>query len=85
MEKEMEDQIKATDFLVETGNPERLDDTLQALPMMHAFVVGRGVPGDIAYREGYPVVRVFGDTGFFKFAVENQGYCKIIKQLEQLV
>ncbi len=78
-------RTKATDFLVETGNPERLDDTLQALPMMRAFVVGRGVPGGIAKKDGYPVVRVFGDTGFFKFAVEHQGYCKIIKQLEELV
>jgi hypothetical protein len=81
----MDDQIKAIDFLVETGNPERLDDTLQALPMMHAFVVGRGVPGGIVQRDGGYVVRVFGDPGFFKFAVEHQGYCKIIKQLDELV
>lgn len=81
----MDSQIKATDFLVETGNPERLDDTLQALPMMRASVVGRGVPGGIAIREGYPVVRVLGDTGFFKFAMEQQGYCKIIRQLDETI
>jgi hypothetical protein len=77
--------ITATDFLVETGNPEALDNTLQALPMMRAFVVGRGVPGGIVKHEGYHVVRVFGDTGFFKFACEQQGYCKVIRQLEELV
>jgi hypothetical protein len=81
----MEDLIGATDFLVETGNPERLDDTLQQLPNMHAFVVGRGVPGGIVRRDGGYVVRVFGDTGWFKFAVEHKGYCKIIKQLDELV
>lgn len=71
-----------TDFLVETKNPERLDDTLQQLPM-NAFVVGRGVPGGILYIDGYPVVRVFGNPGFFKFAVESQGYCKIVRKLER--
>lgn len=81
----MKDITEATDFLVETGNPERLDDTFQQLPMMRAFVVGRGVPGGIVEREGGYVVRVFGDTGFFKFACEQQGYCRIIKQLDQLV
>ena len=81
----MSDITQATDFLVETGNAEKLDDTLQALPMMRAFVVGRGVPGGITKKDGYNVVRVFGDTGFFKFAVEHQGYCKIIKQLDELV
>lgn len=81
----MKDITEATDFLVETGNPTYLDDTLQQLPNMHAFVVGRGVPGGFAMREGYNVVRVFGDTSWFKFAVEHQGYCKIIKQLDQTI
>ena len=79
------DNMKATDFLVEVGNPEYLDDTLQQLPMMRAFVVGRGVPGGIVRHEGYPVVRVFGDTGFFVFAMEQQGYCKVIRQLDSIL
>ncbi len=79
------ENIQVADFLVETGNPEYLDDTLQALPMTRAAVVGRGVPGGIIKRDGGYVVRVFGDPGFFKFACEQQGYCKIIKQLEELV
>jgi hypothetical protein len=78
-------QIEATDFLMESANPEALDDALQSLPMMLARVIGRGLPEGIAYREGYPVVRVFGDIGFFKFAMESQGYCKIIKQLEEII
>ncbi len=81
----MDDQIKVADFLVETGNPLALEDTLQHLPNMHARVVGRGVLGGIVKQEGYYVVRVFGDPGWFKFAVEQQGYCKIIKQLDELV
>ena len=81
----MQDNIEATDFLVETGNPEYLDDTLQQLPNMYARVVGRGVTGGIVKREGGYVVRVFGDTGWFKFAVEQQGYCKIIRQLDKTI
>ena len=71
------------DILVESANPERLDDTLQQLPAMHAFVLGRGVPGGIKLIDGNPVVRVFGNPSFFKFAVEKQGYCKIILELEK--
>jgi hypothetical protein len=76
---------KATDFLVEVKNPEMLDDTLQQMPMITARVVGRGVPGGIVKHDGYPVVRVFGDTGFFRFAMEQQGYCKVIRQLENTI
>jgi hypothetical protein len=79
------DAIQATDFLVETNNPTYLDDTLQQLPNMNAFVVGRGVPGGFAMREGYNVVRVFGSTSWFEYAVTHQGYCKIIKKLDDLI
>lgn len=81
----MSSLTQATDFLVQTGNPEMLDDTLAQLPGMYARVIGRTTPGGIQYKEGYPVVRVFGDTGWFRFAMEQQGYCKIIRQLEELV
>lgn len=79
----MEDITQHTDFLVESGNPEYLDDTLQQLPMMRAYVLGRGLPGGIMKREGYPIVRVFGDTKWFKYAVGQQGYCRIIKEIER--
>ncbi len=77
----MENQIDFTDFLVESSNPERLHDMLQELPLLRAFILGRGTPSGIIYRDGYPIVRVFGSTALFKRAVETQGYCKIIRQL----
>jgi len=83
--KEDSMQIPVTDFLVETKNPEMLDDTLQHLPLLTARVLGRGTPGGITVHEGLTVVRVFGDAGFFRFAMEQQGYCKIRKQLDQLL
>lgn len=76
-------QMEYHDFVVETGNPEGLDDTLQRLPMARARVIGRGVPGGIQLVDGKPVVRVIGDPGFFKFACEHQGYCKVIRELEK--
>jgi hypothetical protein len=80
----MSDQVPFTYFLVEAENPERLDDTLQGLPQMRARVVGRGTPSGILYIEGHPVVKVFGDASWFERAVETQGYCKLIKQVEGL-
>jgi hypothetical protein len=76
--------IEATDFLVETANPDYLDSTLQQLPGAQVLV-GGGMPGGYVKREGYYVMRVFGDPGFIKFACEAQGYCKIVRQLEQTV
>lgn len=66
-----------TDFLVETSAPDSLDDTLQQLPG-HMAVLGRGMPSGYARKGEYYVVRVFGHPGFFKFAMESQGYCKVI-------
>jgi hypothetical protein len=79
----MADQ-ETTDFLVDTGSPELLDDTLHQIPNMHAVVLGRGTSSGVIIIEGYYVVRVLGDTGWFRFAVEGQGYCKIIRQLDNL-
>jgi len=79
------DMTQAIDFLVKTENPERLDDTLQQLPGMHAFVVGRGMPGGCMQRDGCYVVRVFGPTNWFEYAVMQQGYCTIVKKLDKLV
>jgi hypothetical protein len=77
------DPTQYTDFLVECADPVRLDDTLQSLPNMAAFVCGRGVPGGISLTDGCPTVRVFGDTSWFRFAVEHQGYCKIIREVKE--
>lgn len=73
---------EATDFLVDVGNPKALDETLQALPGVNAFVVGTPEP---IRENGHYVVRVFGDPFFFKFAVENQGYCTIIRERGDLL
>lgn len=67
----------ATDFLVETNNPEMLDATLQ---QMGAVLIGGGMPGGFVKRDGYYVMRVLGNAGYVKFACEHQGYCKIIRE-----
>lgn len=77
----------ATDFLVDTGNPAALDETLRALPGVNAFVVG-GPVGPFARDDGHHIVRVFGDSTaaqMFKFMVENQGYCTIVRERDDLV
>lgn len=73
---------KATDFLVETDNPEYLDKTINSFG---AALVGGGMPGGFVKKEGYYVMRVFGNPGYAKFAIESQGYAKIIKELPELV
>lgn len=76
---------KAVDIIVETGNPEYLDTTLQQLPGCVAVVVGGGTPSGYMKRDGGYVVRCFGGLGFLKFAIGKQGYGKVIKELEELV
>lgn len=67
------------DFLVDVGNPAALDTTLSALPGVVAQVIG-GPDGPFAEEDGHYIVRVFGNPSFFKFACENQGYCKIVRE-----
>lgn len=68
-----------TEFLVETGNPAAFDKTIQSFG---AALVENGTPGDYVQQDGYYVMRVlFVDPGFVKFAIENQGYGKIIKEI----
>lgn len=61
----------ATDLIVRTGNPELLDQTIQQLPGAAAVVDG-SFNGDTCR------VRVFGDPGFMRFAITNQGYGEIV-------
>lgn len=76
----------ATDFLVDVHDAALLDRRLQALPQAHAAVLGGGGRGEnIVRKDGYVVVRVFGDPGFFKFACEQQGYCQIVQELDELL
>ncbi len=71
-----------TDFIVEVASPEALDSTLRQLPGVEAFVVRDDFTHNYItyYGPDRYVVQVLGDAGFFKFAVEKQGYCKIVGQ-----
>lgn len=63
-----------TDLLVRTGSATALDETLQQLPMCQAVVVD----GSWNASESTCTVRVFGDAGFVRFALANQGYGEVI-------
>lgn len=66
--------MTATDLIVTTRNPELLDRTVQRLPLTAAVVVdGSYDPGAGTCR-----VRVFGDPGFLRFAITQQGYGTIV-------
>ena len=80
----MSDQ-PAVDFLVETRSPSGLDKVFEYMQVIRAQVVGLGTPGGVVRVDGYVVVRVFSDPGFFQFACESQGYCRVIRRLEALV
>jgi hypothetical protein len=60
------------ELLVDTPNPEALDQTLQGLG---AVLVGGP---DFVRVDGHYVVRALGDVGFVKFACEAQGYCTVV-------
>ncbi len=57
-----------------------LDETVQQLGP--AVVVGMPNPVMV---DGCYVVRVFGDPGFIKFAITNQGYGEVVRELDELV
>lgn len=68
-----------TDFLIECGNPKAFDQTIQQLG---AAVLCQNDDNSYAKNiDGYYTMRVYGDSGFVIFAIKNQGYGKIIKQL----
>jgi len=71
---------EATDILVRTASPEVLDRTVQQLGP--AVVVGAP---DYVQVDGCYAVRVFGDPGFIKFAITNQGYGEVVRELEELL
>jgi phage terminase large subunit-like protein len=75
--------IKVGDILVRTNNVAALDQTLQLLdvPTMKAAVV-KDKQGNYAMDGGYSVVRVQGDFYFFKYACEQQGYCTIVRDVQ---
>lgn len=62
--------MSATDLIVETANPGLLDATVQQLGP--AVVVEGTFDGSTCR------VRVFGDPGYIKFALAQQGYGKVV-------
>jgi len=79
----MNEPNEPKDFLIECGNPEAFDKTIQQLGA--AVLVGGGTEQGYIQKEGYYVMRVFANDGFLKFAIENQGYGKVIKELDELI
>lgn len=73
--------MNTTDFLVETNNPAALDSILQSFG---AVLVGGGGenPRYVKVR-GYYLMRCLGDGGFVKFAVEHQGYAKVVGRADE--
>lgn len=67
------------DFLVDTPNPDALDQTLQSLG---AVLVGGGMPEGYTQIDGHYVMRVLGDPGYVEFACTTQGYCTIVRRLD---
>lgn len=63
------------DLLVDTPSPEALDRTLQ---QMGAVLVGGGTPLGYERVGEHYVVRCLGNPGFIRFAIESQGYAKVI-------
>jgi len=74
----------ATDFLVDTPSPAAVDATLAQLPG-GAVLLQDDTEDGYLRRDGHYVMRVFGDPGFVRFACEQQGYCTIVEQLDELV
>jgi len=65
--------INPTDLIVRTTNPDLLDRTVQQLGA--AVVVEGSFNGDTCR------VRVFGDPGYIKFALANQGYGELVGEV----
>ncbi len=78
----MSDDVQATDILVRTADPGLLDRTVQQLG---PAVVIQGVADPYMQVDGCYIVRVFGDPGFIKFAITNQGYGEVVRELEELL
>lgn len=61
---------QVVDLIVETRNPTALDAVVQQLGP--ACVIESSFNGTTAH------VRCFGNAGFIKFAIDNQGYGKVV-------
>ena len=70
------------EILVRVGNPEALQNTLSMLPgVASAKVLGVGTPEGPTKEGDCYIVRVFEhESGFLKFAMQNQGYATVVSQ-----
>ncbi len=66
---------KYHDFLIDTPNPRALDSLLQSSFASALIEISPAVYMQV---DGHYVVRCFGDPNYLKFALESQGYAKII-------
>jgi len=66
------------DYLVECNNPKAFDETIQQIGKA---VLHQDHKGGYEKHDGYYLMRIIGDAGFVKFAIENQGYGRVIKEL----
>lgn len=65
------------DLIVKTNAVELLDQTVRTLPMVDASVVDGTWDPDARTCH----VRVLGNVGFFRFAMEQQGYGEIVGEV----
>lgn len=67
------------DLIVESKNPKALDSTLNAM----GVVLEQDAEGSyIKYGEDqYRARSLNGDTGFLRFALTNQGYAKVVREI----
>lgn len=72
---------RAHDILVRTNNPQALDETVQQLGT--AAVIQAQTPSGYLSVDGCWVVRVFGDPGFIWFAITQQGYGEVVRELAE--
>ena len=64
------------EIYIETKNPEMLDQTIQHF----GGILEQEPSGDYVNYDGAYKARCLGDINFLKFAIENQGYGRIVKR-----
>ena len=70
-----------TDYLIECGSPVLLDAIIQKLGT--AMLMQDSDNSYPKNSDGHYTMRVIGDPGYIKFALEQQGYGKIIREVEE--
>lgn len=61
-------------LVVQTQNPKALDEILKHFNS----TLEQNADGSYVLEDGAYIARCFGDAGFVQFALENQGYAKVI-------